>query len=122
MREPKEGQWVMKGVVHRAHTTETQVEKDRTSGGHGSLVVSARAELEEEKGGLYRSYMSQKPDCKAKGEGWKIQGAQESQVCFIFTAGREEHVSILRGRSQWRPMEFGNGVGGTGLVSGAGSG
>lgn len=48
----------MEGVVQRAHTTETQVDKDRTAGGHGSLVASARTEAEEEKGGLAMSYMS----------------------------------------------------------------
>lgn len=76
-------------MVHRAHTAETQGEKERAARGHGSLVASGRAEVEEgeEKGGLRLSYMSQNPDCKAKGEGWKIEGAQGSQMCFIFTVG-----------------------------------
>lgn len=58
----------MQGVVQRAHTTETQVDKDRTAGGHGSLVASARTEAEEEKGGVSLSYMFQKPYCKARGK------------------------------------------------------
>lgn len=70
MKGPEEGQGVMKGGVHRAHTTETPGE-DRAAGGHESLVASARAEVEagEEKGGLHMSYSSQKPACKAKEEG-----------------------------------------------------
>lgn len=96
MKEPEERQCVTKGVVHRAHTTETQVE-DRAAGGHGSLVASARAGLEEEKGRLHMSYFSQKPDCNtAKGEGWKVEEAHGSQVCFIFTASKGEHLSIRR--------------------------
>lgn len=96
----------MKGVVHRAHTTETPGE-DRAAGGHGSPVASSRAEVEggEEKGGLHMNYSSQKPSGKAKEERWRIEGTQGSQVCFIFTEG-ERSMCLSWGKE---PVE-GNGI------------
>lgn len=66
------------------------------------------------------SYMSQKPSCKAKVEG---RGGPRVTGVFSLYCGREGYVSVLRGRSQWRAMEFEDGSwGGEGLASGARSG
>lgn len=66
--------------------------------------------------------MSQKPDYKAKGGGWKIEKVQGSQVCFLFTVGEMSmHPSYGEGASgeQWN---WKIGVAGRGLASGAQSG
>lgn len=67
VKEPEEGQ-CHEGIGPEGTHHRTQVDKDRTARGHGSLVASARTEAEEEKGGLSMSYMSQKPAWKARGK------------------------------------------------------
>lgn len=50
------------------------------------------------------------------------RGGPKVTGVFYFYCGREEHVSVLRGRSQWQAKEFEGGGGGRRPVSGARSG